>query len=94
MDAGVAVGVSFRKLDCGIEGKWKGGEGRVNWVPGFSRFPQRGGNGMWIFGLEGWKARLGPELAQVWCGVVLQWGWCVHSLHRGGRDGGKAGTDL
>lgn len=86
------MGVSFRKPDCGIEGKWKGGEIGVNWVPGFSRFPQRGRNGMWIYGLEEWKARLDAGLARVGRGVVLQLSGGVHSLHRDGGGGGKTGT--
>jgi hypothetical protein len=87
---GVAIGVSFRKPGCGIEGKWKGGEMRVNWVPGFSLFPQGGGNGMWIYGLEEWKAVFEAGLAQVWRKGVLQGRRSVHSLHRFELDGGNA----
>jgi hypothetical protein len=89
LGVGVAVGVSFRKHGCGFEGKWKDGPRGVSWVPGFSRFPQGGGNGMWIYGLEGWKAVFEDGLAQVWWKGVLQGRRSVHSLHRVALDGGK-----
>ena len=47
---GVELGVSFRKPGCGIEGKWRSGFLGVSCVPGFSRFQQGGGSGLWICG--------------------------------------------
>jgi hypothetical protein len=56
---GVADGVIFRKLGCGIEGKWKGGLERVSCVPVDTRLPQRDWDGMWICGLSEWKGWFG-----------------------------------
>ena len=63
----------------------------VRCVPGYSRFPQRGGFGVWNFGSEAWKGRFGTELMLGWRGWVLQWEGCLHSLHRVGEGRGKVG---
>ena len=68
---GVAVGVSFRKLGCGIEGKWRSGFWGVSWVPGFSLFQQEGGFGLWIPGYWAWICGFEGDLAWAWRGGVL-----------------------
>lgn len=86
------MGVGFRKKDCGIEGKWKGGSELSSWGPGFSPFPQRVEKGMWIPGFRRWKVTVWAGLARVWMGWVLQGGRRVHSLHRVEGDGGNVGV--
>jgi len=86
------MGVSFRKKDCGIAGKWKGGLEGSSWTPKFSLFPQRIEKGMWILGFRRWKVEVWAGLARVPMRCVLQRGRCVHSLHRVGESGGKVGV--
>jgi hypothetical protein len=91
MDGGVAMGVSFRKLACGIEGKWKGGFWGVSWVSGFARFAQGRGFGLWICGLVAWIVGFWVVLMRGWWGGVLQVKGVVHGLHRGWVGCGKVG---
>lgn len=63
--SGFARGVSFRKLSCGIEGKWKGGYLGGGCVPGVARFPQGRDLGLWICGCGAWKEGFGAELMLV-----------------------------
>jgi hypothetical protein len=73
--------VFFRKLRCGIEGKWKAGLEGVGWVPGVALFSHAGAGSMWIYGLVGWKVGFGAGLMRVPGVLDLRGDLGFHGLH-------------
>jgi hypothetical protein len=83
---GVDGGESFRKRDCGFEGKWKGGLEGVSLVLRDAPFPQRDASAMWICGVGRWIRWEWVRGVRGSVGEDLHAGRVVHGLHRGGAS--------